>query len=165
MESLDLAQKTAEELKELIDKGLNTKAMRYYEHLMGMIALRSNDVSKSLEHFQGALSLLSYQSQSEMLYFNAYALFYDSIGTAHYLAGDFEKAREMYETITALTTGRMFYGDVYAKSFYMLGKIYEQQGNKGRAIEYYEKLLDLWRGADSGIAEVEDAKSRLSELL
>jgi tetratricopeptide (TPR) repeat protein len=164
MESLDLAHKTAEELKELIEKGLNKKAMRYYYHLMGMIELQRKNVSKSLEYFEDALSFLSYQSQSEWWNSNAYALFYDSMAWAYYLAGDFKKSRVKYETITALTTGRMYYGDVYAKSFYMLGRIYEQQGNKGKAIQHFEKFLDLWKDADPGIAEVEDARSRLANL-
>jgi hypothetical protein len=36
----------------------------------------------------------------------------------------------------------------------MLGKIYEQKGWVGKAIEHYEKFLDLWKDADPGIAEV-----------
>jgi tetratricopeptide (TPR) repeat protein len=131
---------------------------------MGVIELQRNNISKSLEYFQGALSLLSYQSQSETLYFNAYALFYDSMAMAYYLAGDFEKAREKYEKITALTTGRMYYGDVYAKSFYMLGKIREQQGNTAKAVENYKRFLDLWKDADPGIVEVEEAKSCLARM-
>ena len=46
----------------------------------------------------------------------------------------------------------------------MLGKIYEQQGNNGKAIEHYEKFLDLWKDADPGIPEVTDAKKRLAGL-
>jgi len=44
----------------------------------------------------------------------------------------------------------------------MLGKIFEQKGWKGKAIEHYEKFLDLWKDADPGIAEVEDARKRLA---
>ncbi len=47
----------------------------------------------------------------------------------------------------------------------MLGKIYEQKGWKGKAIEHYEKFLDLWKDADPGISEVEDAKKRVAGLL
>ncbi len=46
----------------------------------------------------------------------------------------------------------------------MLGKVYEQQGNKAKAIEHYKKFLNLWKDADPGIAEVEDAKKRLAGL-
>jgi len=80
------------------------------------------------------------------------------------MAGDLENAREKYEMITELTIGRLKHGDIYTKSFYMLGKIYEQQGNSAKAIEHYEKFLDLWKDADPGIAEVEDAKKRLAGL-
>jgi cytochrome c-type biogenesis protein CcmH/NrfG len=43
----------------------------------------------------------------------------------------------------------------------MLGKIHEEQGETAKAIELYEKFLDLWKDADPGIAEVDDARERL----
>ena len=69
-----------------------------------------------------------------------------------------------YERITKLTTSRFHYGDICAKSFYMLAKIYKHQDNRGKAIENYEKSLDLWKDADPGLPEVEDARKRLAGL-
>jgi len=46
----------------------------------------------------------------------------------------------------------------------MLGKIYKRQGNPVKAVEQYEKFLDLWKDADFGIAEVEEARKRLAGL-
>ncbi len=35
---------------------------------------------------------------------------------------------------------------------------------KAKAIEHYEKFLSLWKDADPGILEVEDAKKRVAGL-
>ena len=38
------------------------------------------------------------------------------------------------------------------------------QSKTAKAIEHYEKFLDLWKDADPGIAEVEDAKKRVAKM-
>ncbi len=63
-----------------------------------------------------------------------------------------------------LTTGRLWLGDLYAKSFYMLGKIYEKKEMTKETMENYEKFLELWKDADPGIIEVSAAKKRLEAL-
>jgi len=86
------------------------------------------------------------------------------LGSAYYEAKNLNKARENYENILALTEGRLWYGYHYAKAFHMLGKICEEQGDTAKAIDYYKEFLDLWKDADPGIAEVDDARVRLSAL-
>ncbi len=83
---------------------------------------------------------------------------------AYYASGDIDKAQDEYERIVSSSSGRSYFGDVYALSFYELGKIYEQKGWKGKALEQYEKFLNLWKDADPGFPEVEDAKKRLADL-
>ena len=63
-----------------------------------------------------------------------------------------------------MTYGRGNHGDIYAKSFYMLGKIYEELGKKREATRNYERFLDLWKNADPGLSEVDDARARLASL-
>jgi len=136
--------------------------MRLYYHLIGMIELEREDFTKAIEYFKKSISLL--HSQNSQMRHNDHALLINSLALAYYKDGDFKKAIEEYEKIISLTEGRRRWGDIYAKSFYMLGKIYEQKGQKDKAIEHYQKFLDLWKNADPGIAEIEDAKKRLAGL-
>jgi serine/threonine protein kinase/Tfp pilus assembly protein PilF len=157
MERLAEAQKAAEELKEMLEQGMIKNRMRVYYHLMGRVEIEREDYSKAIEYFKKGLPLFLPTSGLALRYA-------DSLGLAYYKSGALEKARKEYEKIDSLTSGRIGYADLYAKSFYMLGVIYEQQGNTAKAIENYEKFLNLWKNADPGISEVEDAKNRLTEL-
>jgi DNA-binding winged helix-turn-helix (wHTH) protein/tetratricopeptide (TPR) repeat protein len=53
---------------------------------------------------------------------------------------------------------------VYPRSFHLLGRIYEQKGDKRSAIENYEMLLSLWKEGDDDLPELIEAKSRLARL-
>ena len=50
------------------------------------------------------------------------------------------------------------------KAHYYLGQAYQRSGWTDKAIEQYEIFLDIWKDADEGIEEVEDARSRLERL-
>jgi serine/threonine protein kinase/Flp pilus assembly protein TadD len=160
MQAFNLAQKEAEELKVIIEQGMNRKHMRYYFHLMGMIEINGERFPEAIDYFSKAVSLLPNEYNGEA--WSWQALFKDSLASAYYKSGNFEKALEEYNKITDLTIGRLYNGDIYAKSFYMLGKIYEQQGNTAKAIEHYEKFLDLWKDADPGRPEVANARERVA---
>jgi tetratricopeptide (TPR) repeat protein len=163
MDLLEEAQETASVLKDMIEKGMNSKEIRLYQHLLGMIELEKKNFSRAIDYFKQAESLLPFPCSLEP-FTNDQALFADGLALAYFQAGDLDKAQEEYERIIPMPTGILYWGDIYAKSFYMLGKIHEQQGDTAKAIEHYEKFLDLWKDADPGIAEVEDARKRLAGL-
>ena len=50
-------------------------------------------------------------------------------------------------------------------SLYRLGKICERQGDRAKAIEYYGKIVELWKNADRVRPELEDARTRLAALM
>jgi serine/threonine protein kinase/Tfp pilus assembly protein PilF len=160
MGSLEKARQVSRELKELIDQGMNKKAVRYWYRLEGAIALENKNYAKAIEYFNEAISLLPFQSEV----IEEHAYFMEPLALAYFKSGDLSRAREEYEKITELTTGRTGYGDIYARSFTMLGKIHEQQGDKTKAAENYQKFLDLWKDADPGFPEVDDARTRLAAL-
>jgi tetratricopeptide (TPR) repeat protein len=148
--SIPKAQRTAEDLKALVEKGIFKKAIRYYHHLQGSIEQAKKNYSQANEYLKKAVS-----SQGR-------AVFYDALASAYFRAGDLANAQKNYEAIISLPAGRLKDGDIYAKSYYMLGKIAEQQGQKTKAVEHYQKFLDLWKAADAGQPEVENAKARLA---
>jgi tetratricopeptide (TPR) repeat protein/tRNA A-37 threonylcarbamoyl transferase component Bud32 len=160
------AQQTAEELKTMIEEGSHQKEMRRYYHLVGMIELERKNYSQAIQHLETALSLLPFQSSlwAEAHLLNNQALYIDSLALAHYRAGNLDKAQEIYNQISQLTTGRLYFEDVYARSFYTLGRIFQRMGDSGKAEINYNKFLALWFDADSRIPEVNDAKRRLLEF-
>ena len=63
-----------------------------------------------------------------------------------------------------LTADRIFKGDKHVVIFYLLSKIHQRNALRDKTIEHYRKSLELWKDADPGIAEVEDAKKRVAGL-
>ena len=46
-----------------------------------------------------------------------------------------------------------------------LGELYDQQGNTERAIDYYNRFVELWENAEPALQpQVEEIRSRLAEL-
>jgi tetratricopeptide (TPR) repeat protein len=165
MNKLNEAAKTVEELKELIAITANKKHMRYYYHLIGMMELKRNNFSKAIKHFNQALSLSPSQHVANwVVLHDMHALFLNSLALCYYQQGDLQKAQKEYNKITSLTLGRYMYGDIYAKSYYMLGKIFQQKDCKAKAIENYQTFLTLWKDADPAIPEIIDARKQLALL-
>jgi len=161
MESFDEARKTAEELKSLIEKGIDKKELRQYEYILGLIELGKKNYRQAADIFGRACGRLSLEG---FLGDFGLAMYLDGLARTLYESRDLGKARKEYESITLLTGGRFMHGDIYARAYYMLGMIAEQQGDRARARENYRKFLDLWKDADPGLPEVADARKRLAGI-
>jgi tetratricopeptide (TPR) repeat protein len=142
------AQQAADELKALIKNSLNKKMMRFYYHLMGRIELTRNNYSRAIEYFNQAIPLISFSTPAYFSLPVRRAIFIDSLAEAYYRAGNREKARQAYEQIAAMTYSRFGCDDVFARSFYHLGKIYREKGLKRKASENYSKFIELWKDCD-----------------
>jgi tetratricopeptide (TPR) repeat protein len=150
----------AEEAGKILESTPSTIDDRWYLDNLGLIEMKRENYPEAIELFAQAYELQG----SQRGWFQGHAYILSNLASAYYLNGDLEMARKEYENILVLTTGRWRDGDLYVKSFYMLGKINEELGDRAKAIENYERFLDLWKDADPGIAEVEDARKRLAGL-
>jgi serine/threonine protein kinase/Tfp pilus assembly protein PilF len=158
MESFDEAKKVAETLKSVIEEGIKKKDIRQYYLVRGILELDRANLTEAVKLLEDAVLLMPAQNVNN----NDQAWYIYPLASAYYANRDLERAREEFEKITRLTYGRQDNGELYAKSFYMLGKIYEEQGNSLKAKEYFEKFLALWKNADPGMPEVEDTKKKLA---
>jgi tetratricopeptide (TPR) repeat protein len=139
------------------DDSLAANEEGLFHMLSGRIAFYEKRYPQALESLRKALEHQNHGGQIN-------AQLVDWIAETHLAAGDLTKAAEEYNRITGLTTGRLDWGDIYVLAFYNLGNIYEKQGVTDKAVENYEKFLNLWKDADPGIPEVNDARIRLNNL-
>jgi serine/threonine protein kinase/predicted Zn-dependent protease len=158
MNRLDEAKKAAEEIKSMVAEEMNAKFIRDYYHILGKIELKRNNYALAIEHLQKTLDLYPYVQGFWR------PMFTEPLAEVYYESGDLDKALRVYEDLSGMVWLNYYTGDIYVKSFYMLGKIWEQKGDTTKAIEHYKKFLSLWKDADPGIAELEDAKKRMTGL-
>lgn len=150
----------AEAVKTYVDGTPYIKDVLWYYMNLSLIEIKRQNYSQAIDLITQAYEMLG--GQRSWIEVHAWILF--NLASAYELSGDIEAAKKEYENILALTTGRLWWGDLYVKSYYQLGKIHEEQGNTTKAIEYYDKFLTLWKDADPGLSEVDDAKERLAGL-
>ena len=74
-----------------------------------------------------------------------------------------EAVAELEKALSRYNDDRVW-ATMAVKAYYLLGLAYEKSGWNKKAIEKYEEFLDIWKNADPGIPEVQDAKERLAQL-
>ncbi len=162
LDRTDEARGAAEELKKVIEGGLYKKSIQLYDYLTGCIELKRNNLGQAVESLEKAVSLMPHEYDAWT--FGPQALRLEALARAYAESGQEAKALETYRRITGLTNGRIAWGDIYARSFYQIGRILEKRGDRGQAATNYRRFLDLWKDADPGLPEIEEARKRLAGL-
>jgi tetratricopeptide (TPR) repeat protein len=157
LERFEEAERFAEETKAHFEKAWNKKNMRVYYLMMGFIEIRKEKFPEAIDYLEQAKALMPGENASSGLYL-------EPLAYAYYKDGQLDEAQKVCETIAGFIQGKSPYSDIWSRSYYMLGKIHEQKGEKELAIENYERFLELWKDADPGLPELNDAKKRLAQL-
>ena len=112
-----------------------------------------------LDYMDGVMAYIIYSIFGSKL-----PILKDVLARSYYENGDIERAIEEYETLTTFNPNRKGRDLIHPKYHYRLAKLYEEKGLSDKAIERYEKFLDIWKDADEDLPEKQDAKVRLARL-
>jgi serine/threonine protein kinase/tetratricopeptide (TPR) repeat protein len=89
----------------------------------------------------------------------------DVLPRAYIKKGDTSNAILEYERMTTFDPVSTDKRLINPKYHYRLARLYQQTGQREKAIENYRRFLDIWKYADEGVPEKIDAQRRLSALV
>jgi serine/threonine protein kinase/Flp pilus assembly protein TadD len=151
-DDFEKAERVARALKKDIEEK-DLTVMYSYWYAIGAIEFSKGNLEASLTNFEKAARDVPYFWVHYPL-----AEAYLEAGRLGEAVAEFEKVLLTYDVY------RPYLAISAVKAHYLLGLAYEKSGWNNKAIEKYEEFLDIWKNADPGIPEVQDAKERLEKL-
>ncbi len=146
------AEEVARDLKRDIEANDESR-MDSYWYAAGCIDLEKGDYEASVVAFEKA-------AEGATSFHRRYML-----GRAYLESGRLGEAVTTFEeALTRYDSSRTLTPILTVHAYYLLGLAYEKSGWNNKAIENYEEFLDIWKDADPGIQEIEDARQRLTRL-
>ncbi len=136
-----------------------------YDYSVALLACEEGQYELALEQFRKALQPV-YPNHAPQFY---YALTQLKAGHLSEAIPELQRTTWWSPISTGNISLTFFPTWIYwpiasVKAHYWLGVAYEQQGEEEKALKEYERFLEIWKEADPGIKEVQDAKQRLTKL-
>jgi len=166
---IDSAKSRANEMKSLlpkIDSASKDQIKFIYDLLNGEVLLAEGLAEKAIAFCEKTSPLafpFGAPSSINAVSYNI-PFFKDVLARAYKQKGKLDNAIAEYERLITFNPNSKERFLIQPKYHYRLAKLYQEKDWKGKAIEHYEKFLELFKEADPGIVEVEDSRKRVAEL-
>jgi tetratricopeptide (TPR) repeat protein len=151
--NIERAEQVADSFKTLIE---DAECMSSdYMYARGCIELERGNADEAVVHLEKAAELADAFSYS--IHF--------TLSRAYLEAGQYEQAAKKYESLLKMQDMWVLYWGIWTvKSYYYLAVAQENLGLTDKAAKNFHTFLDIWKNADSGIEELDDARQRLTHL-
>lgn len=146
--------------QDLVGPGASRRIVRDYDIFTGVVELergRYPEAIAALEKAAAALPPAFPPAAYEPL------IYYD-LGLARGKAGDAAGAAAAFDEISREKSYRFLFGDVFPLAVFGKARAEETLGRPAAALDGYRSFLELWKNADPGRPEVEEARARVAAL-
>jgi tetratricopeptide (TPR) repeat protein len=137
--------------------------MAYY-HLLSEILAVQGEPEKTIEAYKKVGGPGIEIGRIFTLIMNGVPSTFDIPARAYLKKGDLDKAIAEYEKLISPDPVAREFRLIHPYSRFRLAKLYEKKGLRAKALEQYEKLSLIWKGADPDFPEAQEMKKRLAAL-
>jgi tetratricopeptide (TPR) repeat protein len=168
-DNLDTAKSRLAEIQALlpdIDPDNREHILNYYKIFKAELLLSQDSIEKALNISKGIspLQLPPISPRNLISYNLPFPLLRDLLARAYHCYGNINKAIAEYENLITFNPESKERRLIHPTYYFKLAKLYEKNGQLVKAVEMYQKFLNIWKKADDELPEILDAKDRLNGL-